>query len=46
MKKESMKRKGIPPLLCWDIYSEWLNKKLGITPSQPEKVRKKKNQEL
>jgi hypothetical protein len=46
MKKRSVKKNGIPPLLCWDIYSDWLNKNLGITPNQPEKIRKKKNQEL
>jgi hypothetical protein len=45
MKKASIKKRGIPPLLCWDIYSEWLNKKLGITSDIPEKPTKKKTQE-
>jgi hypothetical protein len=46
MKKKSVKKSGIPPLLCWDIYSEWLNEKLGITPAHTEKTVKKKKQEL
>lgn len=46
MKKASVKKTGIPPLLCWDIYSDWLNKRLGISPTNTEKTVKKKKQEL
>jgi hypothetical protein len=35
-----------PPLLCWDIYAEWLNKKLKIAPTQLDKTPKKKKQGL
>jgi hypothetical protein len=30
-----------PPLLCWDIYAEWANNKLGIADTQEKPVKKK-----
>jgi hypothetical protein len=46
MKKVSSKKTGIPPLLCWDIYSEWLNKNFGIGSVKFPKTKKEKAKEL
>ena len=46
MKKSAVKKTGAPPLLCWDIYSNWLNEKFGIGTINSEKIQKKKTKEL
>lgn len=50
MKKESVKKKGIPPLLCWDIYSQFLYGKMGLLnnndtkPIKTNSIKMKKKQ--
>jgi len=42
MKRKPCKPNTAPLLLCWDIYSEWLNNRLGILPTRFEKLKKHK----
>lgn len=46
MKRKVCKPNPAPPLLCWDIYAESLNKQLGITPDRFGKSAKKKAPKL
>ena len=43
MKITQVKMDGIPPLLCWDIYYNWLYTKLNpeYNTTKPNKRRKK-----